>query len=62
MDAILSVDVDPDTAVAILFQRENPRGPSQELWRHTYGCRSWLRLTRNTVTHDLAEVVAWPPA
>jgi sarcosine oxidase subunit delta len=62
MDAILPLNAAPDEAARILYERANPRGVSQELWRHTHGCRSWLRLTRDTVTHEISEVVAWPPA
>ncbi len=60
LDAVLALDATPADAARILYQRANPRGLSQELWRHTFGCRSWLRITRNTATHEIAEVVAWP--
>jgi sarcosine oxidase subunit delta len=62
LDAVLPLDAAPAEAAAILYQRENPRGVSLELWRHTFGCRSWLRLTRNTATHEIGEVIAWPPS
>jgi len=62
LDAVLPLTATPADAARILYQRENPRGPSHELWRHTFGCRSWLRLTRHTATHEISEVVAWPPA
>ena len=61
MDAILPLAVSAADAARILYERENPRGPSQELWRHTHGCRSWLRLTRHTATHVITEVAPWPP-
>ncbi len=60
MDAILPLDASPAEAARILYQRENPRGWSEELWRHTYGCRSWLRLTRHRVTHEISDVIPWP--
>ena len=31
--------------------RPNPRGLSVEYWYHAAGCRSWLRVTRDTLTH-----------
>jgi len=62
MDAVLPLDATPAEASHILYQRENPRGPSDELWRHTFGCGSWLRVRRNTATHELIEVAPWPPA
>jgi len=36
-----------------VYFRENPAGPHNELWYHVYGCRSWLRVTRNTRTHEI---------
>jgi heterotetrameric sarcosine oxidase delta subunit len=62
MDAIVPLDAGPEDTARILYERDNPRGRSEELWRHTFGCRSWLRVTRNTVTHQITEVVAWPMA
>jgi sarcosine oxidase subunit delta len=38
-----------------LYTRDNPRGLSWELWRHAYGCRAWLKLHRDTATHEIAE-------
>ena len=62
LDAVLPLDASLEDTARILYERDNPRGPSEELWRHTYGCRSWLRVTRNTATHEIAGVVAWPLA
>jgi sarcosine oxidase subunit delta len=39
-----------------LYLRENPAGPHEELWYHASGCRSWLRVTRNTRTHEILAV------
>ncbi|WP_454643750.1 sarcosine oxidase subunit delta [Bradyrhizobium liaoningense] len=36
-----------------VYLRDNPAGPHEELWYHANGCRSWLRVTRNTRTHDI---------
>jgi heterotetrameric sarcosine oxidase delta subunit len=49
---------DPDAADApalffdAFYLRDNPSGPHQELWYHS-GCRSWLRVERNTRTHEV---------
>ena len=43
----------------MLYQRDNPRGWSRELWRHTYGCRAWLTVERNTATHEIASAAPW---
>lgn len=47
-----------DTAahVAYVFERENPRGPHVELWHHIGGCRHWLLVTRDTLTHEISSV------
>ena len=34
-----------------LFYRPNPKGPFEERWYHSAGCRRWFSLTRDTVTH-----------
>jgi len=39
-----------------VFLRTNPMGGHQEYWLHQHGCRSWLKVTRNTVTHEITEV------
>lgn len=36
-----------------LFTRDNPKGWVRERWLHAYGCRQWLILVRNTVTHEI---------
>jgi methylglutamate dehydrogenase subunit B len=43
---------------AYVFERRNPRGPHDEYWQHTAGCRAWLVVTRDTGTHDILGVVA----
>ena len=37
--------------------RENPAGPLEELWQHGLGCGAWLKVTRNTVTHEILGAV-----
>lgn len=39
-----------------LYLRDNPAGLHRELWFHEQGDRSWLIVTRNTVTHEIAGV------
>lgn len=38
---------------AYLFARQNKRGATAERWRHTYGCRQWFHLQRDTETHEI---------
>ena len=44
-----------------LFARANPRGLDDEIWRHTYGCRAWIVMTRHRVTTEIAAVRAVGP-
>lgn len=46
----------PDAAAAFhdyVHLRDNPAGLHRELWFHEQGDRSWLIVTRNTVTHEI---------
>lgn len=36
-----------------VYLRDNPAGQHRELWFHEYGDRSWLIVTRNTLTHEI---------
>ncbi|MDE3027110.1 MAG: sarcosine oxidase subunit delta [Paracoccaceae bacterium] len=36
-----------------LHLRDNPAGITRDLWYHEQGCAAWLRVTRNTVTHEI---------
>lgn len=47
-----------------LFTRDNEKGPSRERWRHTYGCRRWFGIERDTLSHVVLRVFAmdaFPP-
>ncbi|CUH81871.1 sarcosine oxidase, delta subunit family [Tritonibacter multivorans] len=39
-----------------LYLRDNPAGLHRELWFHEQGDRSWLVVTRNTLTHEITSV------
>lgn len=39
-----------------LHLRDNPAGVHRELWYHEQGDRSWLVVTRNTLTHEISDV------
>ena len=38
------------------YLRDNIAGEHRELWFHEQGDRSWLVVTRNTVTHEIIDV------
>lgn len=42
--------------VDVLYQRNNLAGWTAELWWHSFGCRQWLLVERNTVTHQLGAI------
>lgn len=39
-----------------VYLRDNPAGIYRELWYHEQGDRSWLVVTRCTLTHDIKSV------
>lgn len=39
-----------------VFQRENPSGMQVETWHHVNGCRMWLVVERDTLTHEIRSV------
>ena len=61
-DARLIDRPDPDDADAAAaffdyaYLRDNPAGWHRELWFHEAGDRSWLVVTRNTLTHEISKV------
>lgn len=36
-----------------LFYRNNIKGIHHERWVHSFGCRQWFNLARDTVTHEI---------
>lgn len=50
-------ETDPQKWGEYVFVRDNPRGPHQEYWHHVGGCRQWLVVNRNTLTHEIGETV-----
>ena len=51
----------PDAAagqewLAYVYLRDNPAGRHRELWQHAAGCRAWLVITRDTVSHAIEKV------
>ncbi len=61
LDSVVQPDAAPDEAMTHLFTRANPRGPDQEIWRHSFGCRVWLVMTRDRVTHAISAIRAIGP-
>ncbi|MEO7966973.1 MAG: sarcosine oxidase subunit delta, partial [Gemmatimonadaceae bacterium] len=40
----------------VLFYRSNPAGQYAERWIHVNGCRQWLHVVRDTLTHEISQV------
>ena len=51
-------DASAEAWFAYVYLRDNPKGPHAELWQHSAGCRTWLRVRRDTRTHDILSVEA----
>ncbi len=48
-------ETDPQVWHDYVFIRDNPRGSHREYWHHVQGCRQWLVLDRDTVTHEFGK-------
>ena len=53
-----------DTAAwaAFVYDRANPMGRHREFWQHVHGCRMFLDVERDTLTHAISGAVlvgAW---
>ena len=51
-----SLDAPTEDWVKAIFFRKNISGMQLETWHHTSGCRLWLYVKRNTVTHEIESV------
>ncbi|MCH7880395.1 MAG: sarcosine oxidase subunit delta [Proteobacteria bacterium] len=36
-----------------VYTRSNPAGKHREHWQHVNGCRAWITVVRDTVTHEI---------
>jgi heterotetrameric sarcosine oxidase delta subunit len=57
-----TIERPPDPAAATdeawhdyVYTRRNPRGRHLEYWHHSHGCRRWLKVVRDTLTHEILE-------
>ncbi len=49
-------DAGPQAWMDYVYLRDNPAGIVHEHWHHTSGCRRWLVVSRDTVTHAIHDV------
>ena len=61
VDSVVALDASPEDAVTTLFTRTNPRDVDAEIWRHTYGCRAWMVITRHRVSNEITAIQAVGP-
>lgn len=55
--AFPALDAPREDWVRAVYDRPNPRGETQEFFQHTLGCRRWLVVARNNLTHEVLVVV-----
>ncbi|MEM8588617.1 MAG: sarcosine oxidase subunit delta [Pseudomonadota bacterium] len=48
-------ETDPKAWMNYVFYRDNPRGRHLEFWHHVQGCRQWLVVERDTVSHVISD-------
>jgi sarcosine oxidase subunit delta len=51
-----ALDASEDEWFEAVFLRDNPRGAHTEYWHHIQGCRAFLVVDRDTVTHEITGV------
>ncbi|MEM1044559.1 MAG: sarcosine oxidase subunit delta [Pseudomonadota bacterium] len=51
-----ALDASAEDWTKAVFERENVRGWQTETWHHVAGCRMWLLVERNTMTHEIRNV------
>ncbi len=56
VDSVVEPDAPADQAMERLFARANPRGIDEEIWRHSFGCRAWLVMSRHRATHEITAI------
>ena len=52
-----AADASLDTWSDYVYLRDNPRGLHREYWQHVHGCREWLIVTRDTLSHEISSVI-----
>ena len=51
-----AADASEDAVYDYVYLRDNIAGVMSEHWYHGGGCRAWLKVTRNTLTHEISAV------
>jgi heterotetrameric sarcosine oxidase delta subunit len=51
------LDAPLEAWIDAVYVRANPKGPHCERWHHSDGCRLWLVVERDTLTHEIRSVM-----
>jgi heterotetrameric sarcosine oxidase delta subunit len=51
-----ALDAPLEAWIDAVYVRANPKGPHRERWHHSDGCRLWLIVERDTLTHEITSV------
>lgn len=62
LDSGVGASGEQDAFYDYVYLRDNVAGTMSEYWYHGGGCRSWLVVERNTLTHEISSVRAAPGA
>ncbi|MCJ7558932.1 MAG: sarcosine oxidase subunit delta [Gammaproteobacteria bacterium] len=57
----LSAGADDRRDLDRIYLRRNHPGVHTEIWQHSFGCRGWLRIARNNLTHEVGECLPVSP-
>jgi heterotetrameric sarcosine oxidase delta subunit len=52
-----ALDAPMEAWIDAVYVRRNPQGPHRERWQHSDGCRLWLIVERDTLTHAITSVI-----
>jgi heterotetrameric sarcosine oxidase delta subunit len=51
-----ALDAPLEAWIEAVYVRANRKGQHRERWQHSLGCRLWLIVERDTVTHEIISV------
>ena len=51
-----SLDAPLEVWMEAVYERGNPKGLHRERWQHSDGCRLWLIVERDTLTHAITSI------
>ena len=49
----LNKEITDEECDNLVYNRKIIRGKHLELWQHLFGCRQWIKVERDTATHEI---------